>query len=390
VSTSRPSRLSDRWLVRAGAYAWGLIGLAGLLVLLGFLFVTFRVITIPLILALFPAAILVPVVNWLVRHGWRRGIATGFTLVAALLVGAGIIAIMVNAIQDQLPELVESVQAGWEQMRVALEEGLFGLPAIELEAILDQVVRWAREDLTENVLAALVATVEGIAAVGFGLVALFFYLRDGGRLSAWIRDLFPRDVRDHVSEMGARTWKAISGYIRGQTVVALVDAVFIGIGLVILGVPLAFVLSVLIFFGGYVPIVGAFVTGALAVLVALASEGLLIAILTLAVVIGVQQLESNLLAPMVLGRSTALHPLGVLTALTVGAIAYGIIGAIIAVPIAAAIARSVGYLREVSAEREAEDAARDDEPEPARAPPPDESADVAEERVPSRTADPGD
>jgi putative heme transporter len=384
-----PERLSDRPFVRIGVYAWSVIGLALAITLFGIIFVQLRVLTIPLILALFPTAILIPVVNWLDRLGWRRGVATGVSLVFTFAVGAAIIAFAVNAIQQQLPELVESVQAGWAQLSTALEEGMFGLPPLELDQIVDEVVEWAREELAENVLAALVATVEGVAALGFGLVALFFYLRDGGRIAAWLRDLFPRAQRAHIAEIGTRTWTSLGGYIRGQSLVALVDAVFIGIGLVILGVPLAFVLSVFVFFGGYVPIVGAFVTGALAVLVALASEGMVIALLTLAVVVAVQQLESNLLAPMVLGRSTALHPLAVLVALTIGAIVYGVIGAIIAVPFAAAIARAGSYLREVTSAHDVSDGQRPDAEGEDEASDGDEAPDEDEVRAPSEPAEAG-
>lgn len=365
---ARERGLSERLLVRLGAYAWSLLGLVLLLIVLAVLFARLRVITIPLVIALFPAAVLVPLVDRLERRGLRRGAGAGLMLLLTLLVVAGMVAVAVNAVQREWNDLVASTQEGYIVLRDALEEGIFGLPTIRLEEVLDQVQEWAVTEFADNVLGAVIATVEGVAGIAFGMVALFFYLRDGPRIAAWLRDLFPPDKRRHAAEVGVRTWRAIGGYIRGQSIVAFVDALFIGVGLVILGVPLAFVLSVLIFFGGYVPIVGAFVTGTLAVLVALASEGPIIALATLAVVLAVQQLESNLLAPMVLGRSTALHPLAVLIALTVGAIAYGIIGAIIAVPIAASIARASGYWIEISRGDGAlpEDAsASEAEPEPA-------------------------
>lgn len=360
-------RLSHRLLVRLGAYAWSLLGLMLLLAVLAFLFARLRVITIPLVIGLFPAAVLVPIVNRLEERGLRRGAGAALMLLLTLLVVAGIVAIAVDAVQREWNELVESAQEGYGVLRESLEEGLFGLPTIRVEELLEQVQDWAVTEFADNVLGAVIATVEGVTGLAFGMVALFFYLRDGPRIAAWMRDLFPPDKRRHAAEVGGRTWRAIGGYIRGQSVVAFVDAVFIGIGLVVLGVPLAFVLSVLIFFGAYVPIVGAFVTGALAVLVALASEGPIIALATLGVVLAVQQLESNLLAPMVLGRSTALHPLAVLIALTVGAIAYGIIGAIIAVPIAASIARATGYWLEISrgTEHGAAPPESEAEPEPA-------------------------
>ncbi len=337
-------------LVRLGAYAWSIVGIALALIIVAVVFVQLRIVTIPLALALFPATVLIPVVRRMQSRGLRSGLAATIAMVSFLLVFAGVIALTVNAVQREGPELVQSAQDGYELLREGVEEGLLGLPAFEFEEVLEQVQTWAVEEFGETILPALVATFEGLIALVFGLVALFFYLRDGPRIAGWMHELFPPRFQQHAAEIGVRSWRAIGGYIRGQSIVAFGDAVFIGIGLVILGVPLAFVLSVLIFFGAYVPVVGAFVTGALAVLVALASEGPFIALLTFLVVLGVQQVESNLLAPMVLGRSMALHPLAVLVALTVGAILYGIIGAILAVPIAAIVARAGGYWREIARE----------------------------------------
>ena len=146
-----------------------------------------------------------------------------------------------------------------------------------------------------------------------------------------------------------RAWTTLGAYFRGQLLVALVDALAIGVALLVLGVPLALPLAVLIFFGGLFPIVGAVVTGALAVLVAMADAGLTMGLIVLGIVLAVQQLESNVLAPLVLGKATALHPLGVLTSLTAGGILLGVLGAFIAVPIAASLVRAIGYLRDRSA-----------------------------------------
>jgi putative heme transporter len=340
--------LTEQPFIRVGLYAWGLVGVSGALVILAWVFTKFHIVTVPLVLMLFPAAVLAPIVSWLKRNRVPKGAAAGIGLILVLGVGSGIVALIVQSIQAQGPELVESVQAGYEELRTALEEGLFGLPAVEIEQLLEQAQEFVVEGLGDQIAAALATTVEGLTGFGFGLVALFFYLRDGDRIGLWMRNLFPAEQRDHVSEIGSRAWQAVGGYVRGQSIVALVDAVAIGIGLAILGVPLALVLSILVFFGGYVPVVGAFVTGALAVLVALAAEGPIVALMTLGLIVAVQQMESNLLAPLVVGRSVALHPLAVLSALTVGAILYGIIGAIVAVPTAAAIWRAGSYIREMS------------------------------------------
>lgn len=146
--------------------------------------------------------------------------------------------------------------------------------------------------------------------------------------------------------MGSQSWETLSGYLRGMTIVALVDSVFIGIALVVLDVPGALALSVLVFFGAYIPIAGAVVTGALAVLVALIAEGLVTALLVLAAVLVVQQTESNLLHPFVVGRAVNVHPAAILLGVTAGAVLGGIIGAFIAVPIVAVGARIGGYIRE--------------------------------------------
>lgn len=342
------SKVTRQPFIRVGLYAWAFVGLLLALTALGWIFTEFHIVTVPLLLMLFPAAVLAPGVSWLKRAGVPKGGAAGIGLVLVLGLGSGLIALVVQSLQAQGPALLESVQEGYTELSAALEEGLFGLPAVEVEELLTQAQDFAVEGLGDQVAAAIATTVEGLTGLGFGLVALFFYLRDGDRIGAWLRNLFPSEQRHHVGEIGARAWGAVGGYVRGQSIVAFVDAVAIGVGLTILGVPLALVLSILVFFGAYVPVVGAFVTGALAVLVALASEGPIVALITLALIVGVQQLESNLLAPMVVGRSVELHPLAVLTALTVGAVLYGIIGAVVAVPAAAALWRAGSYLRSIS------------------------------------------
>nr|MBA2578793.1 AI-2E family transporter [Euzebyaceae bacterium] len=155
----------------------------------------------------------------------------------------------------------------------------------------------------------------------------------------------PRRARADAEAIGARVWFTIGAYIRGQLVIAVVDAVLIGLGLWIVGVPLALPLAVLVFFGGLFPIVGAVAAGIVAVLVALATGGLTSALIVLAIVVAVQQVEGHLLAPIVLGKATELHPVAVIAALTAGAVLLGVLGAFLAVPIAASATRAVGYLR---------------------------------------------
>lgn len=333
-------------VVRAGVVSWAVIGIAALVALAGVVLAQLSIVTVPLVLALFPAAILVPLSRRLEGRGLGRTAASVVTFLLALVVVALFVGLVVNRVEAQGGEMLESLRNGYAQLRESLLEGVIGLPAIDLEALLDDVQETFREELDGGrAFEALATTVEGFAAVILGLIALFFYVRDGDRIAAWLRDLFPTAWRDDVAAIGDRVWTTVGGYIRGQTLIALVDAVLIGIGLTILGVPLAFVLAVLVFFGGYVPVVGAFVAGAVAVLVALAAEGPVVALIALAIIVGVQQLEGHVLAPVILGRATALHPLAVLVALTAGAALWGILGAILSVPVAASAARGLGYLR---------------------------------------------
>jgi putative heme transporter len=174
---------------------------------------------------------------------------------------------------------------------------------------------------------------------------LFFYLKDGRRLRDAIVTTAPRHRQPIVREGLDRSWTTLSSYVQGQLLVAAVDAVFIGVGLLILGVPLALPLAILVLFGGLFPIVGAVATGALAVLVALADGGLTTGLIVLGIVLAVQQIESNVLEPLILGRTIHLHPIVVLTAIAAGASVLGILGAFLAVPVAAITARIVDLVR---------------------------------------------
>lgn len=184
------------------------------------------------------------------------------------------------------------------------------------------------------------------------LVLCFFYLKDGPRFLPWVSGLVGPRAAPHVSAIAQRSWVTLSGFIRAQAAVGLVDAVFIGIGLAVLGVPLALPLSVLVFFGAFIPIIGAVVTGALAALVALVTNGPVTALIVIALVLVVQQLEGNVLQPILVGRTLDLHPALVILAVTAGGTLAGIVGAFLAVPVVAVAAVAVRYARQQLAELE--------------------------------------
>ncbi|MGH3664884.1 MAG: AI-2E family transporter [Egibacteraceae bacterium] len=339
---------STSTMVRAGAWAWGLIGVLLLLWAGGYVLSLVSVVVIPLVLALFPAAVLMPPTLALKRRGLPDAAAALVVLVGSLLALGVVFQVLGTQVADQFTDLAEQLQEGYQQTRTFLESGPLGFAPVQVDELIQQGrERLASEgqEIGTRVVEAGILVVEGFTGLVLMLFALFFYLKDGPRLARWARGLFPRSWRTDVSAIADRVWFTIGAYIRGQLLIGLVDAVAIGIGLAIIGVPLAPALSVLVFFGALFPIVGAFLAGTVAVLVALATNGVAPAVAVLVLIVAVQQVEGHVLAPVLLGRATALHPLAVIAALTSGGILLGVLGAFLGVPVAASIARSVGYLR---------------------------------------------
>jgi len=339
--------LTSRTVVRVGVHAWAVLGVVGalwvLLQALGYV----SLVVLPLVIALLPAAILSPASQWLKRKGVRPGLAAAIVLFGFLLGLAGLVAALGTLIAGELGEVFSSVREAYADIRTWADDTL-GVALPSFDDLIDQAEEWAtgEDGLMADVGGTATAAVETVSSVLLGLIALFFYLKDGERIAAFTVELLPVSVRDHAVAVGDRVWFTLGAYFRGQLVVAAVDAVLIGLGLVILGVPLAPALAALVFIGGLFPVVGAFVAGAVAVLIALADSGLGLALAVLALNVIVQQAEGNLLEPLIVGRATKLHPLVVLTALTAGALTAGILGAFLAVPFAACLVRAGGYVLE--------------------------------------------
>lgn len=337
-------------LWRAGRTSWAWLGVLGLTAVLLWLLSLVPLVVIPFVLALFPATLLEPVERWLERVGLPSAAASIVTIVAGIALLVGVIGSMIALIVDQVPDLAESAGEGIEQLEGFLED--VGAPDLsELADRAREQLGQAGEYVGQAAQAAVVAF-EAVAGLLLMLVVLFFFLKDGRRLTEGVLSVTPARFRERAGGIAYRAWDTLGAYFRGQLLVALVDAVVIGVGLVILGVPLAIPLAVLIFFGGLFPIVGAVTTGALAVLVALADAGLTAGLIVLGLIVLVQQLEGNVLEPLILGRAIHLHPLVVLLSITAGAVTIGILGAFLAVPLAAVVARSVEYLRDGEADEE--------------------------------------
>ncbi len=346
----------------ASDWAWRSLVIAVAVILALYLLVRLRLIVFPVIVALFISALLAPAVKRLQDNGMRRGTATAIVFVGSLLLLIGLAVLLGRIFVNGIGDITDNVQRAVDDTKDWLAGPPFHIDDQDLRNIGNNI----RESLQKNrneIFSGAIGTATIVGEVITGLIltlfATFFFLYDGQRIWRWIVSLFPTQAIPHVAESGRRAWTTLTGYVRGTILIALVDGVCITIVLLILRVPLAIPLGVFVFFGAFVPLVGATVTGAVAVLVALVTKGLVTALLVLAGIIGVQQLEGHVLQPFLLGRFVRVHPLAVVLGITAGAILAGIGGAIIAVPLIA-ITNTVGkYFVEVA--REASAAAEEEE-----------------------------
>jgi predicted PurR-regulated permease PerM len=326
-------RLAAAWTWRLAVIAVGIWGLLWLVA-------AFQVIVVPLLVATLVTALLLPAVDRLHRLGVPRGLAVAGTLLGVLALVVGLLTLVGTQIVTGFGDLQEQAAAGWREVERWLATGPLNLSGAQIE----QYVSAARAQVSANsdqlVQGAMQFTsTAGHVITGFFLAvfAAIFFLHDGERIWRWLQRLLPAEARDRLDVAARRGWVTLTAYVRATVIVALVDGAGIGIGAAILGVPLAAPLGVLVFLGAFVPIVGALVTGAVAVLVALVAEGPVTALLMLAIVIAVQQAESHILQPLLLGRAVSVHPLGVVLAIAAGVLVAGVVGALFAVPLVAVL-----------------------------------------------------
>lgn len=297
------------------------------------------VVVVPVIVTLLIATVLVPLAAWLERHRVPGSLAALLSLLLFVGLLGGFLSVLVPQVAAQAGELRGRLDEGVQAV-LETASGFFGISRQQIDAgiasALDQLQGQAAA-IGGGVLTGATVAAELLTGLLLVLVLLFFVIKDREQLCSWFVARTPERHRDEVRALGARAWETLAGFVRGQATIALVDAIGIGIGLLVIGVPLAVPLAVLVFLGAFIPIVGAFATGVVAVLVALVTNGPTDAVLVLAVVVGVQQLEGNLLEPVVLGRALPLHPIVVLLAVAAGTILGGIVGAFLAVPLAALV-----------------------------------------------------
>jgi predicted PurR-regulated permease PerM len=339
-----------RWSLRLVLVAAGLV-------LIWLLISELWVVVMPVFLGLLITTVLWPPARWLRARGVPPALAATIVLLAGLALLGGVLTLVTTSIASGLPEIVTSATQALRQAQDWLAGPPLNLGNSQLDRLLEQGTDQLQSSIgsiASGLLTGVGAVTSGIVTGILALVLAFLFVKDGPRFLPWLRGTVGERAGSHLTIVLERIWGMLGGFIRTQAIVSLVDAVFIGVGLVILGVPLAIPLAALTFLGGFVPIVGAFVAGALAVLVALVSNGWTTALIMLIIVIVVQQVEGNVLQPMLQARSLGLHSAVVLLAVTAGSSLFGIAGAFLAVPVAATAAVVMRYLSEVIERRSAQ------------------------------------
>ncbi|WP_432172893.1 AI-2E family transporter [Streptomyces sp. Tue6028] len=294
----------------------------------------FRTAVTPVLLALLGTALLGPLYRRLLRMRVNRSLAAGLTCVAVVLIVGGAVYIVVAALIDTGDQIVASLRQAGKSL--AEHFGAAGTSLEDLASNSKELLTKFGGTAASNVISGVSVVGETIAVAVLALLLVFFFLRDSHRVAGTLRSLAPRGTADVVEAMARRAFQAVEGFMRGTTLIALIDAVCITVGLLILRVPGAVGLGALVLVGAYIPYLGAFISGAVAVLVALADRGFVIALWALGVVLAVQVLEGHVLQPMIQSRTVQMHPAVVMLAITAGASVAGILGMLLAVPLTAA------------------------------------------------------
>ncbi|MGK2855162.1 MAG: AI-2E family transporter, partial [Microbacteriaceae bacterium] len=303
-----------------------------------------------------------PLSQWLRRHGWKDGLAAITVLLIFFAFFAGVVAVIAPSVISQSAEIGQRASVGLAQLQQWSSGLPINLDSASVDDALDQARGWLSDrsgEIASGVFSTAASVGSGLVTTVLVLVLVFFFLKDGERFLPLVRRVCGRRAGQHLTEVLTRVWNTVSGFIRTQAVIGLIDAIPIGVGLLVLGVPLAFTLTVLTFFAAFIPVVGAMVVGGLAVLVALVSNGLTTAIIVLGIVLAVQQIEGNVLQPILQSKSMELHPGVVLLSVAAGGILFGIAGAFLAVPIAASVVVVLRYISEQVDLRTADIAAAD-------------------------------
>lgn len=339
----------------AAAWSWRLLVVAAAGYCLYWAFSQVSLLLISVAIAALLAGLIAPVVYFFRQHKLPAGIATAIAELGLIVLVLGLLALVGQQLASGFSSLSNQVVAGYQQILAWLNNLPFDIGTDQIDSYILEITNWVKNN-SGSILSGVASVGATAGNFGTGLVivlfTLIFFLLEGEKIWLFIVKLFPQKARRAVNGAGRRGWKSLVSYVHVQVFVAFVDALGIGLSAFFLGVPLAFPLGVLVFLGSFIPVVGALLTGAIAVLLALVANGFINAVLMLVMVLVVQQVESHILQPLVMGKAVSLHPLAVVLAVAMGSMLYGIVGALFAVPLLAVVNTVVRYLAQREWERD--------------------------------------
>lgn len=336
----------------AGAWSWRILALAGVIALFIYLVIQLRLIVVPFLVAILLAALLVPFVQWLQRHRWPKWLAVMVAEVGLIGVISGLVYLIVTQVIRGFPDIRDRSGVFIDGLKGFLLDSPLHLTEAQISDYLTQAWKSFQEDsnvLVSGALSAGSSLGHVLAGILLVLFATLFFLIDGKRIWAWTVRLFPKKARPAVDGAGHAGWSTLAEFVKVQIFVAFIDAVGIGLGAWILGLfyggfPLLLPIAIAVFLGSFIPVVGAILTGVLAVFVALVYLGPVPAVIMLAIVLLVQQIEGHVLQPFIMGTAVKVHPLAVVFSVAAGGFLAGIAGALFAVPIVATLNVMVHYI----------------------------------------------
>ena len=337
----------DPFVRKTAGWAWRLLVILAAVLALLWLMERLKVIVVPVALAVILTALLLPAVDWLDRRGAPRGGAVALILLSSFAIFGGIMTFVVSQFVSGLPSLTEQVTRSIDNATQWLIEGPAHLSRAQIDNAGDAAVKALRDNqerLTSGALSTAATLTEIVTGALLMLFTLIFLLYGGRTIYSYLTTIVPVRARDRVRDAGRAGFGSLIGYVRATFLVALVDAIGIGTGLAIMGIPLALPLASLVFLGAFIPLVGAVLTGFLAVVVALLAKGFVYALITFGLIIAVQQLEAHVLQPLVMGRAVSIHPLAIVLAISAGAVLAGIVGALLSVPVLAFLNSAIRVL----------------------------------------------
>ncbi|MFD2027191.1 AI-2E family transporter [Promicromonospora aerolata] len=336
------SRLWSDGFGRVGTRSLQILAVVAVVAVFGFVGTRLTLVVVPVLIALVLAAAIYPLVAFLRGHGLPPLLATWISLLTLVALLSAIVWLVVLAVVDQWDELRSQALDGFDSLQTYIQNLPFNITDEQIASVRESAVSLLQSDAVgSGAIAGVSQTADFVAGFFIMIVVLFFFLKDGPAMWEFLLRPFEGHRYERGQRVGGATIRTLGGYVRGTAIVATVDAVGIGIGLAIVGVPLVIPLSVLVFLLAFIPLVGATLAGILAALVTLVAVGPVEALIVVAIVVGVNQLEGDFLQPIVMGRTLRLHPLVILFALTTGTVLVGITGAVLAVPIAASLWRAI-------------------------------------------------